>query len=87
MKEKFHYTYKQVVNFEKEWFSRIEHEEFLNLDILFEYSVAALTTLYKMGDIFLITSRQYEDKLIKEVDKLKIKLFLHSKLKTMKHIY
>lgn len=75
LKKKFHFSSEQIEYFEKEWFNRIEQEDSLKLDILFEFSVTALETLYKMGDISLVTNRQFKDKLIKEIDRLKIKVF------------
>lgn len=68
----FGYTEKNVAIFQKKWMNLIESDEFLELDKLQEKVKFVLSNIFKEHNIYIVTARQFNSKVQKQVDKFKI---------------
>lgn len=70
----FKYSDRQLSSFKDNWMDLIESEEYLNYNQLFDYTIPTLRSLGK-HKLYLVTARQYEDKVIKEIIKFGIQQY------------
>ena len=74
--EYFCYNFKQIKDFRTKWFSLIEHDEWLKLDILYNDTEFVLKNLFKQHDLYIVTGRQFLDKVNKQVVDFKIEKYV-----------
>ncbi len=66
--KKFGYSETQFLLFQKLWMSEIEKVKWLNFDQPFEKIEQLLNILSKDNSVFLVTSRQFESRVINQLD-------------------
>lgn len=68
--EKFFYSPEKIEAFKKTWMDQIELPQWLKLDKPFEGVTEYLKQLKNKYDLYLITSRQFEDKALQQASEL-----------------
>ena len=71
-----------IGEFESDWFKEIESEEYLALDRFFPYSRNVLKQLAETCQLYLVTSRQFEDRVHAQLKTLRIENFFTSVMVT-----
>lgn len=80
LEEMFYFTKDQIDLFSTKWLQKIESNEYLAYDKLFNSSIKALRNMIDNGaKLHLVTSRQFASKVSEQLNKLKI----HNYLKTI----
>lgn len=59
-------------NFQKAWISLIETEKYLKMDLCYSDTIKVLKKLSFHSGLYLLTARQLEENLVKELEELKI---------------
>ncbi len=68
LEEQFSYSLTEIDAFEKEWMCQIEEEKWLELDSPFAGVTVFLNDLQRQNTLFLVTARQNEAKVLKQID-------------------
>jgi phosphoglycolate phosphatase-like HAD superfamily hydrolase len=58
LKKHFNISSEDYIEFENKWFELIESEEFIKYNIIFRFSLKALSILKSYGDLYLVSNRQ-----------------------------
>lgn len=62
-----------IEEFNKKWLESIEEKQYIDLDLLFDYTISGLNDLYKSHTLYLVTARQSKSMLFYELERLKLK--------------
>lgn len=72
LRKMFEYSNEQISKFEFEWMNLIESSEMLDFDSCFEYTNDILDYLSQRAELFIVTDRQFGDRVLVQLKKLEI---------------
>ncbi|MFC2080834.1 HAD family hydrolase [Bacteroidota bacterium] len=70
LKTIFGYKTDHLSNFQKQWSELIESRVYIKYNVLFPFSIEALSILKSFGEIYLVSNRQKKDVLLNELQQL-----------------
>lgn len=95
LKKYYNYDDDKILNFKKQWLTKIEEEERLNQDFLIDGILNILINLSKIHNLYIVTNRQSRQLAIKQIENLNITHFFKqifiteqnkTKVELIKHI-
>ncbi len=78
----FNYPEEKIHKFKRAWMEKVEEPHRLKQDILFGYTENVLASLSKKYDLYLVTARQFEDRVHSQLEDYNIKSFFKKILVT-----
>lgn len=67
-----------IEKFNKKWLECVEQKQYIDLDLLFDYTISGLNDLYKSHTLYLVTARQSKSMLFYELERLKLKEYFNA---------